>query len=240
MVSTRSSLIDHLLKLNKSNPAPAKPEPERFLGSFLDLRNKPRTKERGEAQGKRSWKDAKGICLHQTAVVFSRAERMLNVPAHAGTMQDGQVVLLHDPTAYLFHAHRLNRYDIGIEVSCRAAGIEGDASSFWRSSDEIKNKKQYKDLVSESTDIQLEATRNLCRYYIELVSLHGGKIEFMHAHRQGHSSRRSDPGSRIWQEVTIPIMKEFNLSCGPVGWKAGSGKPIPEIWDSTNGKGIAY
>lgn len=213
--------------------------PEEF--EFTDLTKEPRTKKRGESKGKRKWKNVKGITLHQTAVDFgTNPRRMLNVPVHGATLKDGKIVLLHTPTDYMWHAHSLNKYDIGIEVSCRTAGILGNSKTFWRSKREKENEKKYKDLVSDPTNIQLEATKELCRYYIQLVKENGGEIKFIHAHRQGHKSRVSDPGSLIWQKVAIPIMEEFGLSSGPVGWKIGSGKPIPQVWDVVRGKGIEY
>lgn len=208
---------------------------------FVDLTKESRTKKRGKAKGKRKWKNVKGITLHQTAVDFGlNPMRMLNVPAHGGTLKDGKIILLHTPTDYMWHAHSLNKHDIGIEISCRAAGIEGNSDTFWLSKRDHEKGRSYEDVVKEATDIQLAATRELCRYYIELVAKNGGKIEYIHAHRQGHKSRVSDPGSRIWEEVAIPIMKEFGLACGRIGWKAGSGNPIPHAWDSFNGKGIPY
>lgn len=208
---------------------------------FIDLTKEKREKKRGRSKGKRKWKDVKGITLHQTAVDFgTNPRRLINVPAHGGTLRDGKIVLLHTPTDYMWHAHSLNKHDIGIEVSCRAAGIEGDARTFWRSSKDIEKKKQYKDLVKEANDIQIQATLELCLYYIELVKKNGGKIEFIHAHRQGHSSRISDPGSKIWKEVAKILIEKHGLTSGPVGWKSGSGNPIPEVWDDESGKGIAY
>lgn len=209
--------------------------------TFVDLTKEPRPKKRGRSKGKRKWKNVKGITLHQTAVDFgSNPRRLINVPAHGATLRDGKIVLLHTPTDYMWHAHSLNKNDIGIEVSCRAAGIEGIGSTFWRSESDIQKGRKYDQLVKEAADIQIAATRELCRYYIELVEKNGGKIEYIHAHRQGHKSRVSDPGSRIWDEVAVPLMEEFGLSCGPVGWKAGSGHPIPQVWDEKNGRGIPY
>lgn len=208
---------------------------------FVDLTMEPRTKERGEAKGKRKWKNIKSICLHQTAVDFgTNPRRMLNVPVHGATLRNGKVILLHTPTHYMWHAHSLNKESIGIEVSCRTAGVHRVERTFWLSKKEKQAGKTYPQLVSDPTKIQIEATKELCRYYIELVGMNGGEIEYIRAHRQGHESRTGDPGSIIWEEVGIPIMEEFGLSCGPIGWTIGSGTPIPQIWDKIRGKGIRY
>jgi len=246
-------VLTNMLRLNwmdalrKFGPQPTvekekeEQKPIKTQFQWTDLRDLPRTKKRGESKGSRKWSKIKGITLHQTAVDFgTNPKRLLNVPVHGGTLQDGHIILIHSPVDYMWHAHALNKYDIGIEVSSRCAGIEGNSRTFWRSRKEKKAGKKYENLVTEATEIQLEATKELCRYYIKLVEEHGGKIEFIHAHRQGHKSRVSDPGSRIWQKVAIPIMEEFGLTCGPIGWKTGSGHPIPEVWDPKNGKNIKY
>lgn len=217
-------------------------EVEDAIGSiWVDLTKKRRTKKRGKARGQRPWSNITGITLHQTAVDFGpNPMRLLNVPAHGATLKDGKIVLIHDPTDYMWHGHKFNKHDIGIEISCRAAGILGNGRTFWRSKKEREAGKKYTNLVSESSDVQLEATKELCRYYIELVKENGGEIKFIHAHRQAHKSRVSDPGSRIWKAIAIPLMTEFGLSCGPIGWAAGSGHPIPEAWDLENGNGVRY
>jgi hypothetical protein len=211
------------------------------LFHWSDFTDTPKTKDRGQAHGRRKWSQITGITLHQTAVDFgTNPKRLLNVPVHGGTLQDGQIVLIHDPTDYMWHAHALNKKDIGIEISCRAAGIEGMAATFWRSQSEKEKGKSYGELVKEASDEQLEAAKELCRYYIKLVKENGGEIKFIHAHRQGHKSRISDPGSRIWQKVAIPIMGEFGLTTGPIGWRLKTGNPIPQAWDPVHGKGIKY
>jgi hypothetical protein len=205
-----------------------------------DLRGEPRTKSRGESKGTRDWSKIKGITIHQTAVDFgTNPRRLLNVPVHGATLRDGSIVLLHDPPAYMWHGHSFNKHDIGIEVSCRAAGIEGDGDSLWLPKEVRHNGKKVRsktltsaerlEHASEATDDQLEATRELIRHYCELVEKHGGKIEFIHAHRQSTKSRTSDPGSRIWKACGIWAIEELGLSAGPPGWSAG-GYPLPDAW----------
>lgn len=245
----RSTLFEHLKRFLPQPKIEKKPEvsekvivevsenTETPIFQWTDLTDTPKTKKRGKSHGRRKWKNVTGITLHQTAVDFgTNPKRLLNVPVHGGTLRDGQIVLIHDATDYLWHAHALNKKDIGIEVSCRAAGIEGLAASFWRSKKEKEKGKLYGSLVKEATDIQIEATKELCRYYIKLVKEHGGEIKYIHAHRQGHKSRVSDPGSRIWEKVAVEIQKEFGLTSHPVGWKIGSGNPIPQIWDAAQMK----
>lgn len=242
----RNTILDAIkfvrfaVRLDRAAKAPERLSDEQEF-VVHDLREEPRTKSRGKAKGHRDWSQVKGITLHQTAVDFGTdPKRMLNVPAHGATLRDGSIVLLHDPTDYMWHGHALNKYDIGIEVSCRAAGVEGEGKTLWLPK-EVRHdgKKVLSKTLSdeerlehadEATDIQLEATKHLVKQYCELVESHGGKVEWIHAHRQGHSSRVSDPGSRIWKAVGIWAQEELGLSAGPPGWSAGSGNPLPDAW----------
>lgn len=203
-----------------------------------DLRGEPRTKSRGESKGYREWSSIRGITLHQTAVDFgTNPRRLLNVPVHGATLRDGSIVLLHDPTDYMYHANSFNKHDIGIEVSCRASGIEGNADTLWLPKS-LRGKGEPLSHASEATDDQLEATRVLIMHYVDLVESKGGKIEYIHAHRQSSKSRTSDPGSRIWRECGVWAIDELKLTAGPPGWSSG-GYPLPDAWTGER-NGIKY
>lgn len=185
---------------------------------------------RGRAVGMRPWSQIVGVTLHQTATKDFGSDHpgLSNVPAHAMIHRDGRVSLLHHPTAYVQHGHALNGGTIGIEVDCRAAGTEGDASTFWRSAEEKRQGKTMSQLVAEANGTQLYSLSQLIRYYFDLTAAHGGKILGLYAHRQGHESRTSDPGSRIWSvaermriELDLPDRRDLTF---------GSGKPIPKAW----------
>lgn len=197
-----------------------------------DFRQLPRVKgTRGAAHGSRPIKDVVGVTLHQMAVRdFSpRHPHILGVPAHAIVHRDGSVSLLHDFTSIVWHGNALNGGTIGIEIACRAAGTEGDASTFWISKGERKRGATFEQLVSEATDDQLQGAYDLCRWYIEGVSKMGGAIRGIWAHRQGHWSRTSDPGSRIWKNVAERVRLDVGLA--DVRDKVlGSGKTIPASW----------
>lgn len=201
------------------------PAPDAGGHTLVDLIGQPRTKTRGEAKGHRPWQQITGICLHQTAADFGTdPRRLLNVPVHGGTLRDGQIVLLHAPTDIMWAAGGLNRRDIHIEVSCRAAGIEGDERTLWRPKSDPDRPAQ------EATDIQLSATRRLVQRYVEQVAQQGGQIAYIHAHRQSSSQRTSDPGSRIWKAVGEWARQELGLSAGPPHWQTRDGKPLPDAW----------
>jgi hypothetical protein len=225
------------------------PTPQPSGRQWHDLRGEPRSKSRGRSKGTRDWSKIRGITIHQTAVDFgTNPHRLINVPVHGATLRDGSIVLLHDPPAYMWHGHSFNKHDIGIEVSCRAAGIKGNGASLWlpkevrRGGTRVKSKTLSPDErlehASEATDDQLEATRVLIQYYVDQVEKHGGKIEFIHAHRQSSKSRVSDPGSRIWKACGVWAIEKLGLSAGPPGWSAG-GYPLPDAWTG-EANGVRY
>lgn len=200
-----------------------------------DFRAVPRVKgTRGAAHGSRPPKNIVGITLHQTATRdFSPHHKGLaGVPAHAMVHRDGNVSLLHDPIEIVWHGHALNGGTIGIEIACRAAGTEGDASTFWISKGERKRGESHATLVAEATDEQLQGAYDLCRHYIDLVSSWGGAIRGIWAHRQGHWSRTSDPGSRIWKNVAERVRLDVGLA-DVRNLTLGTGKPIPAEWRTT-------
>jgi N-acetyl-anhydromuramyl-L-alanine amidase AmpD len=166
--------------------------------------------------------------------------RVLNVPAHGATLRDGRIVLLHEPTDYMWHAGALNRTDIGIEVSCRACGIEGNGETLWlpKTYDDLRGDDRL-EMAVEASDVQLMATRRLVRYYIELVAENGGQIKYIHAHRQSSKSRVSDPGSRIWREVGEWARNEHGLQVGTRATWTKGGLPLPDVWTGAN-NGVRY
>lgn len=213
-------------------PAPARGT---IAVHWIDWRDRPKTKERGKRKSVRKWSSITGITLHQTAVAVRTPERCLNMPVHAVVLdggpngEDATIVLLHDPIDYMWHGNGFNRHDIGIEVSARAAGIEGDGRTLWLP-EALRNVGSPLDHAVEATDAQLEACRMLLRYYVEQASDNGGRIEYIHAHRQSSASRVSDPGSRIWRACGAWAKAALGLKTGPADFAIGGGNPLPDAW----------
>lgn len=215
-----------------------------------DFRDTPREPgSRGRAVGVRPWDQIVGQTWHQTATAALDEDHpgLLLIPAHCLLHRSGAITLLHHPTAYVQHGHVLNPGTIGIEVVCRAAGTEGDERTFWRSTEEktgwrtLKDgsrkwvgKKSYAQLVHEATPAQLEAIPRIMAYYCKLVArerklapdAQGARGQWGHC--QGHESRTSDPGSRIYQAVD---RARVELDMPPVHqlW-LGSGRPVKVAW----------
>lgn len=219
--------------------------------SLTDFRQRARTnkQKRGRTQGTRPLAQVTALWLHQTAAMLGSPERFLSVPVQGAVDTRAGVTLLHPLRAYMYAAHHANRFSVSIEVACRAAGIEGDPRTFWRSGREKNGyerkgrwigPKSYSELVHEATDDQLEATRHLVSYYIHEAERQAqieramGKnvpgIIAIGVHRNSKDNRSSDPGSRINQEIVQWAIREFDLVPGPI---VGSGRPSPRIWTGT-------
>lgn len=241
MFKFRYTLADAINFLSRfKTPEPMRPAPvvdasdDAVDFDWIDLTEEPRTKSRGKRKGVRKWSQITGITLHQTAVNFgTNPRRLLNVPVHGATLEDGQIVRLHVPTDLMWHGNGFNRRDIGIEVSCRAAGIEGDERTLWKP----RGKPDVR--AEEATDVQLAATRELIRYYVDLVRENGGEIRYIHAHRQATKNRVSDPGSRIWMACGEWAREELGLEVGPPDFQIADGKPLPDAWTG-RANGIRY
>lgn len=205
-----------------------------LLGVRLhDERQTPRT-GRGQARGTRPLKDCTAQLWHQTAAEIRTVRQALGIPVHCTILSNADVVLLHPLAAYLWHSGAGNKFTIGVEVSCRAAGIEGDGRTFWRSRKEKARGDQYEDLVREATDMQIKVGILVGAYYAAevkrqrvLAGMIGGLVACL-LHRVTERSRVSDPGSRIALGVAKPVAQAHGLDYGvPV---VGTGKPVPTCW----------
>lgn len=207
---------------------------------LLDWRQEPRT-GRGAARGTRALEQCTALLWHQTASILS-LEQALGVPVHA-IIYERTVILLHPLRAYLYHAGAANRYTIGVEIVCRASGIEGDLRTFWRSK---REKNGYRDkrkiwhppvpaaaLVHEASDGQLAAGRLLGTYYVREVERQSGEIVASQYHRNTAGDREGDPGSRIAWGVGLRVAEAHGLQHG--GPVVGSGTATPTVWGGALG-----
>lgn len=233
--------------------------PPNFPASMIDTRNK----HPGRARlWRRGWSQVTGITLHQMAALYLREnpteaqkqraiERVSAIGVHGCVMRAGFSVLSNDPTWEMPQAQWFNRNDIGIEIEGWFCGVEGDTSpkSFWRPKDEQGNPLPRQPMAEAPG--QTRAALELIDYLVDLVKSNGGRIQFLHAHRQTSATRRSDPGELLWKTIAIPAMEKHGLTfggpeffvkksildaqgrqtvSGPVS-KSGPGYPIPRVWD---------
>lgn len=199
---------------------------------------------RGRPRAPRPWSEIFGTTVHQTASGHLDADhpRILSVPAPVVIHRDASVSLLHPLCLRMPHGHRLNGPTMGIEVDCRADGIEGDPDTFWRSKREINGytdergtwhrPRSREELRCEATDAQLVTlgkVLDFCHSAFWHLAPPAHRPQWgTYVHLQGRGDRWTDPGSRI----AIAVDRHRQLR----GWKDtrgesyGDGKPWRTRW----------
>jgi hypothetical protein len=163
------------------------------------------------------------ICVHQTACFFGPANdptakhrRALDVACHALGFQDGTVALPNPLHWYVWHGNGFNSRSLGFEFEGVFPGL----------------RKQR--LLSP---LALETARFGIHELVRLGREGGCPIQFIVAHRQSSSSRRSDPGQEFWEDVVLAYAVKV-LGLVPIqSLKMGGGRPIPKEWDKEGGVG---
>lgn len=206
--------------------------PDVFRASMFDRRSDAHPKY---APIPRVWSKVTGVCLHQTACnMGERIARYDTIGAHFVVTRAGKVLWMHDLDRVVVHGHGWNAQCVGIEIDGLYAGVEGDPSTVW--DDPTTGVRE---VAQHVTPEAMESARQLVRWIVGEVERNGGKVNALVAHRQAADSRRNDPGSAIWQAVALPLHAELGLTDGGVGFRLGTGYPIPEAWDPRC-KGIRY
>lgn len=216
--------------------------------ALLDLRSQqpdPPPPVRGKVKHKivrghvvqRDPKKITGVTLHQTACLFgpkndlvARHRRALGVACHALAFGVDRTVVLANPLrSYVWHGNGFNAFELGLEVEGHFPGLEDDPKTTPRREDlaTIWGGKTPTKITEDIVDTAREALRLL----VELGRAEGMPIEFIHAHRQSSSTRRSDPGQGLWKavvlEYAVPVLR---LKTEPTR-VVGDGRPIPLAWD---------
>ncbi len=195
-----------------------------FQASMFDRRGHASSKY---VYGPRPWTKVTGVCLHQTACnMGERLERYDGIGAHFVVTRAGKVLWMHDPDLLVIHGNGWNNQCVGIEIDGLYAGIEGNPSTVWNDPS-----TPFREVGQELPEAAAESARQLVRWIVEEVALHGGKCDKLVAHRQSSEDRRDDPGSAIWKAVALPLHAELGMDDGGVGFKIGDGYAIPESWD---------
>lgn len=184
-------------------------------------------------KGIRPWSQIDAIVLHQTgtARLPNKPEQWVTIPAHIGISKDGEVYVLHELQAYLWHANSFNKRSIGIEISGNFEGLHGKSWTHWKPGGGP-------DVLS---DLQIKATRSAIRWIMERVGGRAAGIQYIFAHRQSNGIKAADPGQRVWQECGLWAQQELGLTDGGPGFVSGKGRPIPHEWAGTDSyKGYGY
>jgi N-acetyl-anhydromuramyl-L-alanine amidase AmpD len=201
---------------------------------FVDIRDTHSGKKRPRRR-KKGWKDVKGITLHQTATELgTNPSRYRNVACHIAVPSDGQIVYVNPLEWVVWHGNAFNNKDVGFEIDGHFAGVEDfneetgewvpDLNTYWKPS----SKPDRKPL--SVTEAQVRSTLAAIGWVIEEVARHGGKVEYIHAHRQSSKSRTSDPGEKVWKLIALEAQKRWGLKDGGKDFKLG-GTTIPEEWN---------
>ncbi len=197
---------------------------------LVDFRTSEKSK-RGSRKGSRPFSQIRGPCFHQTGGPVDDVERCVNIPADV-LITPSAVGIAHPPTAYLYAQHAGNRNYNSIEVSCRAAGIEGNEKTFWRRRAEKRKGQTHDELVREPTNAQLDAAMVVATYQARLNALAGHPHTHYVFHRNTHKSRVSDIGSRGALFLGRACREQLGLNQGAV---LGSGKETPGAWGGREG-----
>jgi hypothetical protein len=168
------------------------------------------------------------VCLHQTAKFYGVApyqvqaakgdralakhRRGLNVHAHVTSWNDGAFTAAYPLRAYVHHGNGANRRSLGLEIEGHYDGIPGGK-------------------LGDPTDLTIATAREALRWLVEAARAEGMPIRHILAHRQYSSSRRSDPGWKIWRDVGV--WSEAALGLTPLPTLTDrDGAAIPKAWDS--------
>ena len=203
-------------------------------GDYVDARGQHPRSGLSKSHPHRAWKQITGITLHQTAsLIGERETSWFGVPAHLGITRAGRVIQLYNFTDRVNHGRDLDGGDIGIEIDGYFEGVEGNNATLWRPPAEPGRKPL------QPTGEQIEAARQSVHWIRETVKAFGGRLRYVHAHRQSSKDHQSDPGSRIWHDVGVWAQAKLGLSDGGKDFAIGRGLPIPEAWDPRH-SGVRY
>ncbi|MFH1689387.1 MAG: N-acetylmuramoyl-L-alanine amidase [Candidatus Eisenbacteria bacterium] len=203
--------------------------------TFVDLTTAHDGKHR---RGTIPWEKITAVVLHQTACCLAtRESRWYNLRAQIGIPSPesgpGRIYLVNPVNSLVWHAQAFSKFGVGIEINGRYEGVVGRyAKTFWRTPEERSS--GVKPAPSVLTGPMIEAAREAVRYVCHEVSLHGGRVSLVLAHRQVSRTRAHDPGEAIWRSVGLWSQAELGLGAGSTstltGYFTDSGREIPEEW----------
>lgn len=169
----------------------------------------------------RAYSEIDGITWHQTSCDMPKDPmRWGNVNVHGAVLREGRPLLINPVTDFVWHAQRLSRRSIGIEIEGNFRGLTNKSNTLWKPGGGPHH----------LTQEMIDAAFWLTEYYCNKVNSHGGSLKYMFAHRQSSDMREADPGQEIWESIVIPAAEKFGLRFPSGNFKVGSGKPVPREW----------
>lgn len=191
---------------------------------IIDTRGKhPHPSLYREGRSPRPWAIINGVTVHQTACILAdRPSRWDTLNAHIGVFRNGSIIIVNDPTDFIWHAQGFSHTTIGVEYNGNFPGIEGNPRTWWAPGG----------TMCSLTPQQEAATEVLFKWLKKQFDDNGAEWKYVYAHRQASKDRRADPGQEIWQKVCMPWIEALGASDGGPDFKYGSGRPIPKEWNS--------
>lgn len=183
----------------------------------------------------RPLEDVDTILGHQTACFFgvhpsqvraaggdpllAQFMRAKGVHAQVTAFDEGTYVAAYPLRAYVYHGNGGSGRSVGLEGEGLYNGRPGQGRA-------------------EPSDLLIETLRAACTFIVEDIAREGGAIKFYDAHRKHASSRRGDPGWRIWQAVYLAHCRD-KLGLRLREGTTRDGLEIPEVWDP-EARGVKY
>lgn len=185
----------------------------------------------------------KGIVLHQTAIEYGAsdhqirlangnerlaiARRAKGIACHACSFE-GYYAKTYPLSWYIYHGNAFNKTTLGLEVEGRYPGLLDDPETVRR--EDLKT--LWKGEATEFSEDRLRAAKSALLYLVKEGRSLGMPIQYIYAHRQAKSNRRSDPGQELWQKLAVEYGSSvLGLETRPT-YTIGTGRPIPPAWDS--------
>lgn len=166
----------------------------------------PPDKSRGLPKGTRPWSQITAACLHTYAAAGMSWKRFLGVPCHIGLASNGDIVLCHHFTQYMWCSDAANSFSVGVEIS--------GPGRF------------------DNPEIQTGSGRAILRYIRDETlrnrpddSPYGDSMAVM-AHRMATRKKPDCCGKQIWQALGEWAIAEAGYKLGPV---VGDGRSV-DIW----------
>jgi hypothetical protein len=184
-----------------------------------------------------------GIVLHQTAIEYGASDRQIRladgdeqlaiarrakgIACHACSFE-GYYTKTYPLSWYIYHGNALNRTTLGLEIEGRYPGLLDDPRTIRR--EDLKT--LWKGEATPFSTDRLNAAKAALHYLVKEGRALGMPIQYVYAHRQAKSNRRSDPGEELWQKLAVEYgVAVLGLETRP-SYTIGTGRPIPPAWDS--------
>lgn len=158
------------------------------------------------------------IVLHQTGCEMpQKPEGWGNCNAHYGITQEGIPIRVNPIDMMIWHAQRLSRRSIGIEIEGNYPGLAHSPNTLWAGGGGPHT------LGDNMVRAAFTILEDICLQV---------NITHVYGHRQSSKNRRADPGEAIWRQIGIPFRETLGCSPDDLVQRFGDkSREIPAGWD---------